>query len=161
MQSNRPFYQTFLIPQLDERYRGWSRGFFPINQTERICEMFSLWIAIISDSRNDKNELIQSPWSYSAVLLLWVSQDSAVGIATSYWLDDWRVGVRVPVGARIFSTSFRPALGSTQPPIQWVPGALSPGVRRPGRETNHSPATSAEVKKTWVYIFTPLYALMV
>jgi hypothetical protein len=29
---------------------------------------------------------------------------------------------------------FRPAWGPTQPPIQWVPGALSLGVKRPGRE---------------------------
>jgi hypothetical protein len=28
-----------------------------------------------------------------------------------------------------FSMSSRPALGSTRPPIQWVPGALSPGVK--------------------------------
>jgi hypothetical protein len=33
----------------------------------------------------------------------------------------------VPVGSRIFSTSSRPALGSTQPPIQWVPWALFQG----------------------------------
>jgi hypothetical protein len=33
----------------------------------------------------------------------------------------------------LFSKSSRPNLGSTQPPIQWVPGALSPGVKRPGR----------------------------
>jgi hypothetical protein len=26
----------------------------------------------------------------------------------------------------------RPALGSIQPPIQWVPGAISLGVKRPG-----------------------------
>jgi hypothetical protein len=52
--------------------------------------------------------------------------DSVVGIATGYGLDDRGVGVRVPVGSRIFSTSSRPALGPTQPPIQWVPGALSP-----------------------------------
>jgi hypothetical protein len=32
-----------------------------------------------------------------------------------------------------------PALGSTQPPIQWVPG-----VKRPGREADHSPPTSAK-----------------
>jgi hypothetical protein len=54
-----------------------------------------------------------------------------------------------------FSTSSRPALGSTQPPVQWVPGAFSPGVKRPGREAEHSPPTSAEVKKMWIYTSTP------
>jgi hypothetical protein len=34
-----------------------------------------------------------------------------LGIATGYRLEDRRVGVRVPVGPRIFSTSSRPALG--------------------------------------------------
>jgi hypothetical protein len=33
---------------------------------------------------------------------------SVVGIATSYVLDDWEVGVRVPVGSRIFSSPLRP-----------------------------------------------------
>jgi hypothetical protein len=37
-------------------------------------------------------------------------------------------------------------LGPTQPPIQWVPGALSLGVKWPGREADHSPPSSAEVK---------------
>jgi hypothetical protein len=55
------------------------------------------------------------------------SRDGVVGIATGYGLDDQEVGVRVPVGVKnfLFSTSCRLALGPTQPPIQWVPGALS------------------------------------
>jgi hypothetical protein len=61
------------------------------------------------------------------------SRDSSVGIATGYGLDDRRIGVRVPVGSRIFSTSSIPILGPTQPPIQWVPG-----VKRPWREADHS-----------------------
>jgi hypothetical protein len=36
------------------------------------------------------------------------SQDSVVGIATSYGLDDRGVGVRVPVGSRIFTYPNRP-----------------------------------------------------
>jgi hypothetical protein len=36
------------------------------------------------------------------------SRDSVVGIATVYWLDDLGVGVRVPVGSRIFSSPRRP-----------------------------------------------------
>jgi hypothetical protein len=39
----------------------------------------------------------------------------------------------------LFSTLSRPVLGPTQPLIQWVLGALSPGVKRPGCEANHSP----------------------
>jgi hypothetical protein len=60
----------------------------------------------------------------------------------------------------LFSTSSRPALGSNQPPIQWVPGALSPGVKRQVREADHSPPASAEVKKMWMYTSTPPYAFM-
>jgi hypothetical protein len=66
------------------------------------------------------------------------------------WLRAERVGrSRSPgrVNSFLFSTSSRPVLGSTQPPIQWVPTALSPEVKRPGREADHSPPTSAEVKK--------------
>jgi hypothetical protein len=47
----------------------------------------------------------------------------------------------------LFSMTSRPALGPTQPHIQWVPRTLSPGVKRPGREADHSPITCAEVKK--------------
>jgi hypothetical protein len=64
-----------------------------------------------------------------------------VGIATGYGLDDRGVGVRVPVGSRIFSTSSRPALGSTQPTNQWLPG-----VKRQGREADQSSSSSAEGK---------------
>jgi hypothetical protein len=65
-----------------------------------------------------------------------------------------------PSRARIFSMSSRPVLGPTQPPIQWVPGAISAGVKRPGHEVDHSPPTSAEVKKTWIYISIPPYVFM-
>jgi hypothetical protein len=63
-------------------------------------------------------------------------------------------GVRIPAGVGNFSlpTASRPALGPTHPPIQWVLGALSPGVKRPGRESDHSPPTSAEVKE-WVELY--------
>jgi hypothetical protein len=39
------------------------------------------------------------------------------------------------------------ALGPTQPPTQWVPGALSLGVKRQGREADHSPPSSTRVKE--------------
>jgi hypothetical protein len=44
--------------------------------------------------------------------------------------------------------------------IQRVQEALPPGVKRPGHEGDLSPPTSAEVKKTWIYISTPPYIFM-
>jgi hypothetical protein len=60
------------------------------------------------------------------------------------------------LGIFLFTTASRTALGPTQPRIQWVPGALSLGVKRPRREADHSPPSSAEVKE-WVglYLHSP------
>jgi hypothetical protein len=55
------------------------------------------------------------------------SRDSAVG------LHDRGVGVRVPVGSRIFSSPHRPYRFRGQPT-----GALSLGLKRPRRESDHS-----------------------
>jgi hypothetical protein len=46
----------------------------------------------------------------------------------------------------LFYAVSRSALGSNQPPTQWVRGAILPGVKRPRREANHSPPSNAEVK---------------
>jgi hypothetical protein len=74
--------------------------------------------------------------------------------AVFYGCETWSVTLR-----DMFSILSRPALGSTRPPIKWVPG-LFPGVKRQGREADHSPPTSAEVKKMWIYTSTPLYVFM-
>jgi hypothetical protein len=55
----------------------------------------------------------------------------------------------------LFTTAFRPALGPTQPPIQWLPEAVFLKVKWPGREADHSPLSSAEVKNAWSYTSTP------
>jgi hypothetical protein len=54
-----------------------------------------------------------------------------------------------------FTTASRPALGPTQPHIQWVKEALSLRVKRSGREADHSPPSSVEVKNAWSYNSTP------
>jgi hypothetical protein len=51
------------------------------------------------------------------------------------WLRAGRLGDRGSIpdrGERIFplTSVSRPALGPTQPPVQWVPRVLSPGVKR-------------------------------
>jgi hypothetical protein len=82
----------------------------------------------------------------------------------SNWLRARRPSGRCSSPGRVknflFSTSSRPVLVPTQPIIQWVSGALSPGVKRPVREADHSPPASAEVKKMWIYTSTPPYAFI-
>jgi hypothetical protein len=97
------------------------------------------------------------------ILFIVRTRDSVVGIANGYGLDDRGIGVRVPVGSRIFSSPRRPdrLWGLTQPPIQWGPGTLFSGIKRPGRVAAHSPPASTEVTKIWIYISTPQYAFMV
>jgi hypothetical protein len=66
---------------------------------------------------------------------------SSVGIVIDYGLDG--LGIESRWG-RDFSHMSRPALGPTQPPVQWgVPG-LSCGQL--GRGADHPPPSSAEVE---------------
>jgi hypothetical protein len=51
-----------------------------------------------------------------------------------------------------FSSPPRPE--STQPHIQWLPAALSLGIKRPVREADHSVLSNAEVKNAWGYTST-------
>jgi hypothetical protein len=66
---------------------------------------------------------------------------------------------RQRLGIFLFTTASRLALGPTQPPIQLVPGALSLGVKQPGREADHSPQSSDEVKNVWSYTSAPILRL--
>jgi hypothetical protein len=61
-------------------------------------------------------------------------------------VDDRWFESREGLGIFLFTTPSRPALEPTQPPTPWVPGALSLGFKRPGREADHSPPPSADVK---------------
>jgi hypothetical protein len=65
-------------------------------------------------------------------------------VALCYGLDNRGSRVRFPAGGGgglgifIFTTASITAQGPTQPPIQWVPEAVSLGVKRLGREADHS-----------------------
>jgi hypothetical protein len=61
------------------------------------------------------------------------------------------------LGIFLFTTATRTALRPTRPPILWVTGAPSLRVKRPGREADHTPPCSAEVKE-WVelYLYSPM-----
>jgi hypothetical protein len=50
----------------------------------------------------------------------------------------------------LFSIASRMALRPTKPPIRRVPGEISPGIKWPGREADHSPPSTANVKNDGV-----------
>jgi hypothetical protein len=66
---------------------------------------------------------------------------------------DWTTEYRLTTATRIF-------FFATQPPMQWVSGALSLGVEWPDREAEHSPPSSAQVKNAWSYTSTSSYVFM-
>jgi hypothetical protein len=43
----------------------------------------------------------------------------------------------------LITTTSRPALGPTQPPVQWLLGALSLGIKQLAHKADHSLASSA------------------
>jgi hypothetical protein len=69
-----------------------------------------------------ENSILHKPYSMAC------GPASAVGIATSYWLDGTGIEYR---WRRDFQYLSRPALGLTQPPVQWGP-SLSPEQRAAG-----------------------------
>jgi hypothetical protein len=80
-------------------------------------------------------------------------------VATGLTIGVLRFDSRRELGF-LFTAVSRTALGPTQPPIEWVPGALSMRVKRPGREADHSSPPSAEVNNAWSYVSSPQYVFM-
>jgi hypothetical protein len=77
---------------------------------------------------------------------------SSANIATGYGMDgpgiesQWR---------RDCPHLSRPALGPTQPPVQWVPG-LCRGKERPGRDSDPSPPSIAfGHERVELYLYSP------
>jgi hypothetical protein len=77
---------------------------------------------------------------------IWWSRDSSVGIATDYGLDDRGSN---SCGAGNFFPRHRVQTGSGPHPASCPMGIRGsfPGIKRPGRDADHSPPSSAEVKE--------------
>jgi hypothetical protein len=67
-----------------------------------------------------------------------------------------------PGGAGNFSLHHHVETGSGAYPTPYSMGTRGffPGVKRPGREADRTPPSSAEVKNAWSYISTPEYTFM-
>jgi hypothetical protein len=82
---------------------------------------------------------------------------------TGYGLDDRSSRVRFPAGAGNFSLHHRVQNASGAYPVSYPMGTRSsfPGVKRPGREADHSPPSNSEVKNAWSCTSAPQYVFMV
>jgi hypothetical protein len=90
----------------------------------------------------------------------WIQSTPSHPISLIFILIGWTIGVLGfdslrGLGILLFTTASRTALGPTQPPIQWVPGSLSLGVKRLGCEADHSPPSVPRSKNEWSCTSTP------
>jgi hypothetical protein len=70
-----------------------------------------------------------------------------LGYLSGIALDDQEFDSRQGLGIFLFIAASRQGLEPTSPHIQWETGAVSLGVKRPGREADHSRPSSAEFKE--------------
>jgi hypothetical protein len=59
----------------------------------------------------------------------------------------------------LFSNS-KLVLVPTQPSVPWVPGSLTPGIKRPANEGDQSPQSIAENRNRWSFTSTPHYIVI-
>jgi hypothetical protein len=81
---------------------------------------------------------------------------------THYRLHDRGSRVRFPAGAGNFSLHHSVQNGSGAHPASYPKGTgdFFLGIKRPRREDDNSPLSSAEVKNAWNYTSTPQYIFM-
>jgi hypothetical protein len=77
---------------------------------------------------------------------------SVVDIATGYGLDDRKSEFQSQYGQEFPLLQIGNGVHPTSDPLGT--GGSFPGVKRPGREADHSLPARAAVKKTWIYTST-------
>jgi hypothetical protein len=81
--------------------------------------------------------------------MAWKSQVSSGSIVSDYGLEDRAIGVRSPAWAKDFSSILCVQTGYGAHPASCTMDTGGPfprGKERPGRDADHSPPSSAEVK---------------
>jgi hypothetical protein len=105
-----------------------------------------------------------SKFSSNRICKMSKSWNNLVSVVTTLWSGQLKNRVWIPSkdkGFFFFIRTCRPALESSQPPIQWVLVALSLGIKRLRHEADHLPLSSIEVKNEWSYTFTPPCSIIV
>jgi hypothetical protein len=118
------------------------------------CELARLCYSLSFCSNNTLR--LVTCFRFIAMQLCWTHKTESLSQKRIYHIilhiTGWTIGVlgfdfRRGMGIFLFTTASTTALGPTQPPISWVLGVLSLGIKRPGREANQSPSSSAEVEE--------------
>jgi hypothetical protein len=129
-----PFY----MPQMVDGYR-FSNHSYPGSVTSSYkCYISSLNNSFVIIAA----KCIQAPRYHK-------SRDSVVGITAAYRLDDCEVRVRIWEGQEFSHLHIQTGSEVHPTPLSNV----YRGLKQPGREADHSPPASAEVKKMWIYTY--------
>jgi hypothetical protein len=127
-----------------------------------LTELKSLWKAgtgALKSGGGVWRITLKSKTSFVSVYFVAVTPQSV-----QRWATGCKIGVlgfdsQRGMGTFPYLTASRTAQRPTQPPIQWISGALSLGIKWPGRESDHSSPSSAAVKNAWRYTSTPPISL--
>jgi hypothetical protein len=96
---------------------------------------------------------------FSLILLILKEPGSSGSIVSDYGLDDRAIGIRSSAGTKDFSSSLCVQTGSGAHPASCTMGtggAFPGGKSRPGRNADHSPPSSAEVRNEYeLYLLSP------
>jgi hypothetical protein len=122
---------------------------------QRFWRNFRKWCVNFSSSVYPDIWKYSHFWCSSFVTKRAVIAQSVQRLATGLMIGVPGFDSRQGLGICPFITASRTALGPTQPPIQWVPEALSLGLKRSGREADESPSSGAEVRNEWIYTSNP------
>jgi hypothetical protein len=113
-------------------------------------------LCLIDYSKYRPLQLSVKSRNFLSLFLSFRGRDSSVSIALGYGLDDGGSWVQFLARAGNFPLHHCIQTGSGAHPASHS-GALPLGVKRPGREADHSPPSSAEVKECMeLYLHSPI-----
>jgi hypothetical protein len=129
--------------------------------------LYSSW-GILSDERTGPSFISRLVNCHSIFTFLHIatvykkSRDSSVGTTLGYGLDDWGSRVRFLTGAGNYSLHRRVQNGSGAHPASYPRGTRGffLGGKAEGREADHSPPSSVEIKNAWSYTSSPQRVFM-